>query len=90
MSFKENSIDLRLHMTVKALAVFQDGINCKIDELLKTVKTLQEKEQDGEKSDNLLETIFEILDDLQELYSQKNNLFNQIEKLKKNETDLMK
>ena len=90
MSFNENSIDLRLHMTVKSLAVFQDEINCKIDDLLETVKALQKKEQEGEKSDCLLENISELLDDLQVLFSQKNNLFNQIEKLKKNEVDLMK
>ncbi len=90
MSFKENNIDLRLHMTVKSLAVFQDEINCEIDDLLETVKTLQEKEQKGEKADYLLEKICEILDDLQVLFTQKNNLLNQIEKLKKNEIDLMK
>jgi hypothetical protein len=77
-------------MTVKSLAVFQDEINCKIDELLETVKRLQEKEQEGEKADYLLETISEILDELQVLFTQKNNLFNQIEKLKKNEIDLIK
>ena len=60
MSLKISNIDLQLHMTVKSLAVFQDEINCKIDELLETVKRLQEKEQEGEKADYLLETISEI------------------------------
>ncbi len=90
MSLKTSNIDLQLHMTVKSLAVFQDEINCKIDELLETVKKLQEKEREGEKADCFLENISEILDELQVLFTQKNNLLNQIEKLKKNEIDLIK
>jgi hypothetical protein len=90
MSINANSIDLRLHMTVKSVAVFQDEINCKIDELLETVKTLQKKEKEGKKSDYLLENISELLDDLQVLFSQKNALITQIEKMKRNEIDLMK
>ena len=87
MSLKTSNIDLQVHMAVKSLAIFQDEINCKLDELFETVKTLQEKEQEGEKSDFLLDSITEILDELHVLFHQKNNLLNQIEKLKKRLTE---
>lgn len=68
----------------------QGEINCKLDELIKKAKLLQEKEKEGEEANYLLEMLFDNLNDLVDLFKQRNNLRNQIENLKKNEKDLMK
>ncbi len=76
-------------MAVKSLAIFQGEINCKIEELIKKLKVLQEKEEMGEDTDQLLKMIFENWDDLKELINQRNNLQTQIKKLEKTENDLI-
>ena len=70
-------------MAVKSLAIFQGEINCKIEELIKKLKVLQEKEEMGEDTDQLLKIIFENWDDLKEPINQRNNLQTQIKKLEK-------
>jgi len=90
MSMEKSTIDLQLHMAVKSLAIFQGEINCKIDELIKKVKLLQEQEKEGEKTDYLLKMVSDNLDELQELFKQRYNLDIQIEELKKREIQLMK
>ena len=90
MSMKKSTIDLQLHMAVKSLAVFQGEINCKIDELIANAKVLKEKEEKNEKTDYLLEIIYDNINKIQELVNQRNNLSKQIEKLKKKEIALMK
>ena len=81
MSIKKTTIDLQIHMAVKSLAIFQGEINCKIDELIKKVNVLKEKEEEREKTDYLLKMISDNLIELQDLINQRNNLSNQIEKL---------
>jgi len=81
---------MQLHMAVKSLAIMQGEINCKIDELIKKAKMLQEKEEEGENANYLLEMISDNLNELVDLFKQKNNLSNQIENLKKNVMNLMK
>jgi len=81
---------MQLHMAVKSLAIMQGEINCKLDELIKKAKLLQEKEKEGEEANYLLEMLFDNLNDLVDLFKQRNNLRNQIENLKRNEKDLMK
>ena len=81
MSIKKTKIDLQIHMAVKSLAIFQGEINCKIDELIKKVNVLKEKEEEREKTDYLLKMISDNLIELQDLINQRNNLSNQIEKL---------
>jgi len=90
MSMKKSTIDLQLHMAVKSLAIFQGEINCKIDELIANAKVLKEKEEKNEKTNNLLGTISDNLNKIQELVNQRNNLSKQIEKLEKKEIALMK
>ena len=90
MSMKKSTIDLQLHMAVKSLAVFQGEINCKIDELIANAKVLKEKEEKNEKTDYLLEIIYDNINKIQELVNQRNNLSKQIEKLEKKEIALMK
>ena len=58
MSMEKSTIDLQLHMAVKSLAIFQGEINCKIDELIKKTKILQEKEEEGEKNRLFFENSF--------------------------------
>ena len=87
---KKSTIDLQLHMAVKSLAIFQGEINCKIDELIANAKVLKEKEEKNEKTNNLLGTISDNLNKIQELVNQRNNLSKQIEKLEKKEIALMK
>ena len=77
-------------MAAKSLAILQGEINCKIDELVKKVNLLKEKERDGEKTNYLLEMIVDNADELQELFNQRNIMQDQIGKLKKTEIDLMK
>jgi uncharacterized protein YeeX (DUF496 family) len=81
---------MQLHMAVKALATLRGEINCKEDELIKKAELVQEKEKAGEEADYLLEMIFYNLNELVDLFKQKNNLRNQIENLKKIIRDLMK
>ena len=80
---KRSTIDLQIHMAVKSLAIFQGEINCKIDELIKKLKALQEKEQQGENTEYLLRMIIENWDDLKELMKRRNDLQIQIKKLEK-------
>jgi hypothetical protein len=87
---KKDAVDMQLHMAVKALAIMQGEINCKLDELIKKAKLLQEKEKEGEEANYLLEMISDNLNELVDLFKQRNNLRNQIENLKKIERDLMK
>lgn len=86
---ERSTIDLQIHMAVKSLAIFQGEINCKIDELIKKLMVLQEKEEMGENTDQLLKMIIENWDDLKELINQRNNLQTQIKKLEKTEDDLI-
>jgi len=87
---KKYAVDMQLHMAVKSLAIMQGEINCKLDELIKKAKLLQEKEKEGEEANYLLEMISDNLNELVDLFKQRNNLRNQIENLKRNEKDLMK
>lgn len=90
MSTNKSTVDLQLHMAAKSLAIIQGEINCKIDELVKKVNLLKEKEEEGEKTNYLLEMILDNADELQELLNQRNIMRDQIGKLKKTEMDLMK
>ena len=81
-------IDIKLHMAVKTLAIIQGEINCKLDELIKKAKLLQEKE--GEGANYLLKMLSDNLNELVDLCEQRNNLQHQIENLKTNEKDLIK
>jgi DNA repair exonuclease SbcCD ATPase subunit len=90
MSMKKYAVDMQLHMTVKTLATLQGEINCKLDELTKKAKLLQEKEEEGEEANHLLEMISDNLNDLKALFEQRKNLRNQIENLKRKEIDLCK
>lgn len=87
---KKYAVDMQLHMAVKTLATLQGEINCKLDELTKKAKSLQEKEEEGEEANHLLEMVSDNLDDLKALFEQRKNLRNQIEKLKKKEIELCK
>jgi hypothetical protein len=87
---KKYAVDMQLHMAVKALAVMQGEINCKVDELIKKTILLQEKEKEGKEANYLLEMISDNLNELGDLFKQRNNLRNQIENLKINERDIMK
>ena len=86
---EKSAVDFQLHMAVKSLAVFQGEINCKVDELIKKLKVLQEKEKEAENTDHLLKMVSDNLEELQELFMQRNNLRVQIEKLEKTETQLL-
>jgi predicted neutral ceramidase superfamily lipid hydrolase len=90
MGMEKSTVDFQLHMAVKSLAVFQGEINCKVDELIKKLKALQEKEKERENTDYLLKMVSDNLEDLQELFMQRNNLWVQIEKLEKKEIQLLK
>ena len=90
MSMKKYAVDMQLHMTVKTLATLQGEINCKLDELIKKAKSLQEKEEEGEEANYFLEMISDNLNDLKALFEQSKNLRNQIENLKRTEIDLCK
>ncbi len=90
MSTNKSTVDLQLHMATKSLAIIQGEINCKIDELVKKVNLLKEKEEEGEKTNYLLEMILDNADELQELFNQRNIMQDQIGKLKKTEMDLIK
>ena len=90
MSTKKYAIDLQLHIEVKVLAIMDGEINCKLDELIKKAKLLQEKEEEGEEANYLLEMISDNLGELTDLFKQRKNLRYQIENLKRNEKDLLK
>jgi len=90
MSMKKYAVDMQLHMTVKTLATLQGEINCKLDELIKKAKSLQEKEEEGEEANHLLGMISDNLNELEELFERRKNLRNQIENLKRTEIDLCK
>ena len=87
---KKYAVDMQLHMAVKSLAIMQGEINCKLDELIKKARLLQEKEEEGEEANYLLEMISDNLNELGDLFKQRKNLRNQIENLKRNEKDLLK
>ena len=77
-------VDLQLHMTVKSLSIIQGEINCKLRELVKKTGLMTEKEEEGEDSSYLIEMILDDLNELTEMFKQRKNLRNQIEKLKLN------
>jgi hypothetical protein len=87
---KKYAVDLQLHMEVKALAIMQGEINCKLDELIKKTKLLHDKEKEGKEANYLLEMISDNLNELSGLFKERNSLCNQIENLKRNERDIMK
>jgi hypothetical protein len=87
---KKYAVDMQLHMAVKTLAIMQGEINCKLDELIKKAKLLQEKEEEGEEANYLVEMISDNLGELTDLFKQRKNLRYQIENLKRNEKDLLK
>lgn len=87
---KKYAVDMQLHMTVKTLATLQGEINCKLDELIKKAKSLQEKEEEGEEANYFLGMISDNLNELEELFERRKNLRNQIENLKRTEIDLCK
>jgi len=77
-------VDLQLYMTVKSLSIIQGEINCKLRELVKKTGLMTEKEEEGEDSSYLIEMILDDLNELTEMFEQRKNLRNQIEKLKLN------
>ena len=87
MSKKNYSVDLKLHMTVKNLAVLQGKIVCILNKLIKKAELLLEKEEEGEEANYLLGMISGNLNDLLDLFEQRNELRNRIEKLKSIEKD---
>jgi hypothetical protein len=90
MSTKNDSVDLKLHMTVKTLAVLQGKIICILNELVKKANLLREKEEEGEEADHLLGMISDNLTELLELFEQRKDLRNRIENLKRIEKDQIK
>jgi len=90
MSTKNDSVDLKLHMTVKTLAILQGKIICILNELVKKAKLLREKEEAGEEANHLLEMISDNLNELLELFKQRKDLRNRIENLKRIEKDQIK
>jgi len=90
MSTKNDSVDLKLHMTVKTLAILQGKIICILNELVKKAKLLREKEEAGEEANHLLGMISDNLNELLELFEQRKDLRNRIENLKKIEKDQIK
>jgi hypothetical protein len=90
MSTKNDSVDLKLHMTVKTLAILQGKIICILNELVKKANLLREKEEEGEEADHLLGMISDNLNELLELFEQRKDLRNRIENLKRIEKDQIK
>jgi hypothetical protein len=90
MSTKNDSVDLKLHMTVKTLAILQGKIVCILNELVKKAKLLREKEEEGEEANHLLGLISDNLNELLELFEQRKDLRNRIENLKRIEKDQIK
>ena len=81
---KSYSVDIQVHMAVKALAIMQGEINCIIDGLIKKTILLKEKEREGEETNYLVEIIADNLNELCDIFEQRNNPCNQIENLKIN------
>ena len=77
-------------MTVKTLAVLQGKIICILNELVKKAELLREKEEEGENANHLLGMMSDNLNELLELFEQKKDLRNRIEKLEKIEKDQIK
>jgi len=90
MSTKNDSVDLKLHMTVKTLAILQGKIICILNELVKKAKLLREKEEEGEEANHLLGMISDNLNELLEFFEQRKDLRNRIENLKRIERDQIK
>ena len=90
MSTKNDSVDLKLHMTVKTLAILQGKIICILNELVKKAKLLREKEEEGEEVNHLLGMISDNLNELLDLFEQRKDLRNRIENLKRIEKDQIK
>jgi len=90
MSTKNDSVDLKLHMSVKTLAILQGKILCILNELVKKAKLLREKEEEGEEANHLLGMISDNLNELLELFEQRKDLRNRIENLKRIEKDQIK
>jgi membrane-bound ClpP family serine protease len=90
MSTKNDSVDLKLHMTVKSLAVLRGKIICILNELVKKAELLREKEEEGEDANHLLEMMSDNLNELLELFEQKKDLRTRIEQLKSVEKEQMK
>ncbi len=74
-------IDLQLHTTVKSLSIIQGEINYMLRELIKKIELMIEKEEEGEDSTFLLKLILDDLNELTEMFKQRKNLRNQIDKL---------
>jgi len=81
---------MQLHMAVKGLAILQGEINCNLEEIIKKAKLLQEKEEEGEEANHLLEMISDNVNELVDLFKRRKELLNQIENLKRIQNDLMK
>jgi hypothetical protein len=90
MSTKNDSVDLKLHMTVKTSAILRGKIICILNELVKKAKLLREKEEEGEEANHLLGMISDNLNELLELFEQRKDLRNRIENLKRIEKDQIK
>ncbi|GEM_PF-7047078 len=90
MSKKNDSVDLKLHMTVKSLAVLRGKIICILNELVKKAELLREKEEEGEDANHLLEMMSDNLNELLELFEQKKDLRTRIEQLKSVEKEQIK
>jgi hypothetical protein len=90
MSTKNDSVDLKLHMTVKTLAVLQGKIICILNELIKKAELLREKEEEGEEANYLLGMISDNVNELLTLFEQQKDLRNRIKKLEKIEKDQIK
>jgi hypothetical protein len=90
MSTKNDSVDLKLHMTVKSLAVLRGKIICILNELVKKTELLREKEEEGEDANHLLEMMSDNLNELLELFEQKKDLRKRIANLKNIEKDQIK
>ena len=71
MPMKKDAVDMQLHMAVKALAILQGEINCKLDQLVKKAKLLQEKEEAGKEANHLLEMISDNLNEVVDLFGKK-------------------
>ena len=87
-SMKKSTVDMQIHIAVKYLAIFQVEKKCKIDELIKKLNDLQEKEEMRESTEYLLRMINENWKDLRELMDRRNELQVQIEMLEKVEDHL--
>ena len=90
MVIKKDAVDRQLHMTVKELGILQGEIICNLKELIKKARRLQEKEEEGEEANHLLEMISDNLNELGKLFEQRKKMRNRIENLEKTQMNLMK